>query len=114
MRYSENTCVGVQAAGNDMSCNITHICIHTQTLQLQHRDTIFNLWYEIEKFLCDNKKEYPLFKPKNCIRYNCKDCFDSDINFFEYLLHGRHRHRVRVKKGVVFYGRSPHFGRFRH
>ena len=38
-----------------------------QTLQLQHRDTIFNLWYEIEKFLCDNKKEYPLFKPKNCI-----------------------------------------------
>ena len=86
----------------------------SQTLQLQHRDTIFNLWYEIEKFLCENKKDYPLFKPKNCIRYNCKDCFDSNINFFEYLLHGRHRHRVRVKKGVVFYGRSPHFGRFRH
>ena len=29
MELGENTCVRVQPAGDDMSCNITHICIHT-------------------------------------------------------------------------------------
>lgn len=64
-----------------------------KVLQQSHRDNIFKLWYRIEKFLCDNKTDYPLFKTKNCSHYICgdHDCKDE-------------QRKSKTIKGVIFYG----------
>lgn len=65
-----------------------------QTLQLQHRDTINDLWYNIEEYLCKNAEDFPLFKKDKCRHYKCIDLCDPTNN----------KQISRIKKGVVFYG----------
>lgn len=64
-----------------------------QTLQLQHRDTINEMWYSIEKYLCDNSEDFPLFNKDKCRHYKCIDLCNTE-----------NKQISRIKKGVVFYG----------
>ena len=63
-----------------------------QTLQMQHRDTLNEMWYKIEEYLCKNSEDFGLFNKNKCTRYECIDLCNE----------GR-RLNSRVKKGVIFY-----------
>ncbi len=73
-----------------------------QTLQLQERDTINGLWYEIEKFLCENADDYPLFHKEKCKHYTCSSLCNPN------------KQNTRIKKGVIFYGHKRKNKRHRH